>query len=194
MSIKYTIRDNPMLLPRHIKNARLFSNRLEMLHTFAKNGSIGCEVGVWAGDFSELILRSIRPRKLHLIDIEIQDGVRSRFNQAGISSVLDIREGDSSTMLKQFPNGYFDWIYIDGDHSYEGVKCDADVAVDKIKADGFLFFNDYKMGDHNYPNIFYPYGVIRVVNNLCLNNNFEMLVFTFQAQMYCDVVIRRTQG
>jgi hypothetical protein len=31
-------------------------------------GSVGAEIGVWRGDFSAWILRTVRPARLHLID------------------------------------------------------------------------------------------------------------------------------
>jgi len=61
----------------------------------------------------------------------------------------------------------------------------------KLKKDGILMFNDYKMGDHNHKEGFYPYGVIHVVNDLCLNKDFQMFGFAFHHQMYCDVLLAR---
>ena len=39
--------------------------------------------------------------------------------------------GDSSSNLETFPDGTFDWIYVDGDHSEAGVQRDADCAARK---------------------------------------------------------------
>jgi len=115
--------------------------------------------------------------------------VRTRFADAAPAPVL--HEGDSVEVLARFPDEHFDWIYIDGDHSLDGVTRDAGIAVRKIKRDGLLLFNDYTMGDHNVPEGFYPYGTIPVVNDLCLNHGFEMIGFAFHCQMYCDAAIRR---
>lgn len=41
--------------------------RRQLLRLLPKE-SIGAEIGVWKGDFSEEILRLVRPRELHLID------------------------------------------------------------------------------------------------------------------------------
>jgi len=38
-----------------------------VLRNFPKN-SVGAEIGVWKGDFSQEILGIVKPRKLHLID------------------------------------------------------------------------------------------------------------------------------
>jgi hypothetical protein len=191
MNTMATIKDNPTLGQEHIAHCRMFADRLEMVRAFAEPGTVGAEVGVWDGDFSALLLKFIAPKRLHLLDIAIREKLLERFADELIGPTIMLHNGDSSTILSAFPDDHFDWIYIDGDHSYNGVKRDADVAVRKIKEDGFLFFNDYTMGDHNCQGGFFPYGVISVVNDLCLHDGFEMLGFGFHSQMYCDVTIRR---
>jgi hypothetical protein len=186
--------DNPMLRQEHIANCRVFTDRLAMMKALAPRRGIGAEVGVWKGKFSDLLLKHIEPISLHLIDLEIRDEVKQRLSVELGGPILKVHQGDSSTVLSAFPDEYFDWIYIDGDHSLSGVSRDAEVSIRKLKGDGILFFNDYKMGDHNFPNGFYPYGVIPVVNNLCLNNGFEMIGFALHVQMYCDVAIKRVEG
>jgi hypothetical protein len=41
--------------------------RMRLLRMLPRN-SVGCEVGVWKGDFSAQILAVVKPRELHLID------------------------------------------------------------------------------------------------------------------------------
>lgn len=49
--------------------------------------------------------------------------------------------GDSKTT--DFPDGaYFDILYIDGDHSYEGVKTDYDRHVGRVKDGGIVLIHD----------------------------------------------------
>jgi hypothetical protein len=189
---KITIKNNPMLSQEHIAHCRMFPSRLEMVIAFAERETVGAEVGVWDGDFSTLLMKFIAPKELHLIDSQVREQMKIRLSSGCLSGPeITVKQGDSSKVLSTYPDEFFDWIYIDGDHSYDGVKRDADVSIKKIKRDGLLFFNDYKMGDHNHPDGFYPYGVIEVVNNLCLYNGFEMVGFGFHPQMYCDVTIRR---
>ena len=57
--------------------------------------------------------------------------------------MIEIHESDSVTALHAFPDKYFDWIFIDGDHSYGGVRRDTDIAKVKIKPGGLLVFDDY---------------------------------------------------
>jgi hypothetical protein len=102
---------------------------------------------------------------------------------------VTVKEGDSSKNLNVYPDGYFDFIYIDGDHSYEGVQKDADVAKTKIKKDGIIAFNDYTLWS------FYEmaeYGVPYVVNNLCINDEFKVIAFAFMHHGYHDIALRRS--
>lgn len=68
------------------------------------------------------------------------------------------------------------------------MKRDADLSKQKLKVDGILIFNDYIKYSHFDDSYF---GVIPVVNNLVVNEGFEVLGFALQADMYCDVAIRR---
>jgi Methyltransferase domain len=185
------IKENPMLDELSIANCRIYTDRVAMAGALVPSGGIGAEVGIWDGDFSAILLQILAPARLHLIDISIRERVTARFGNSLHGPILCLHEGDSAEALRQFPDEHFDWIYIDGDHSYPGVRRDAEVAVRKIKPTGLLLFNDYTMGDHNVSGGFYPYGVIRVVNELCLHSGFEMIGFAFHPEMYGDVAIRR---
>ena len=185
------IKPNPMLDEQSITNCRMFVDRAAMVRALVPLGGIGAEVGVWDGDFSAILLQILAPVRLYLIDIAIRERVMTRFADKLGGPILTAHQGDGVEVLRQFPDEHFDWIYVDGDHSYSGVRRDAEIAVRKIKPAGVLFFNDYTMGDHNVPEGFYSYGVIPVVNDLCLHNGFEMIGFAFQPEMYCDVAIRR---
>jgi hypothetical protein len=50
---------------------------------------------------------------------------------------------DSVGASKKFADGYFDYVYIDGDHSYEGVKRDIEAWYPKVKKNGILAGHDY---------------------------------------------------
>jgi hypothetical protein len=79
-------------------------------------------------------------------------------------------------------------IYIDAGHDYPSVKKDATQSKEKIKEEGVLIFNDYIKYSH-YDDSYY--GIIPVVNELVVNQGFEVLGFALQADMYCDIAIRR---
>lgn len=178
----------PMLTPRHLENCRLLPDRESILRRM-RVGGICAEVGVQTGQFSHSILSICRPATLHLIDRNLTGfSIGERFQPEVDSRTVCVHEGDSSTILQGFQDGSFDFIYIDGDHSYEGVQRDIRAATSKLVERGFLIFNDYTYWS---PVECMPYGVIRAVNELCLEQDWEAVYFSLARYMYCDMAIRR---
>eukprot|EP00557_Chaetoceros_sp_GSL56_P007280 CAMPEP_0176489726 /NCGR_PEP_ID=MMETSP0200_2-20121128/7460_1 /TAXON_ID=947934 /ORGANISM="Chaetoceros sp., Strain GSL56" /LENGTH=140 /DNA_ID=CAMNT_0017886923 /DNA_START=430 /DNA_END=849 /DNA_ORIENTATION=+ len=62
------------------------------------------------------------------------DGVKLRFYK---KLSLD------SKLLEQLPNNFYDFIYLDGDHSYMGVKQEIPLYWSKLKRGGVLAGHDY---------------------------------------------------
>lgn len=144
------------------------SDRDFLLETFPKD-SIGAEIGVHLGDFSQRILDSVSPRELHLIDPwehqpssayrqawygggakrgqtemdERHASVVTRFGQSIDEGRVHVHRGHSAEVLRQFPDQYFDWVYIDGNHLYEYVKKDLELAFQKVKVGGYVSGDDY---------------------------------------------------
>jgi len=52
----------------------------------------------------------------------------------------------SEEAADHFPNSFFDYVYIDGDHSYEGVTRDLASYFPKIKIGGLILGDDYGWG------------------------------------------------
>lgn len=135
-------------------------------------GSVGAEIGVYRGRFSEQILRIARPRELHLIDPWKHEegevyrkalfGGRSQGGQAGMDACLErirskfardiavgrvvIHRGFSGEVISRFPDQYFNWIYIDGNHLYDFVRQDLEIAFRKTRAGGVICGDDYMDG------------------------------------------------
>lgn len=55
--------------------------------------------------------------------------------------IIPVRS-DSKKAYKQFKDNSVDMVFIDGDHSYEGVKADIQNFAPKIKTSGFLLLHD----------------------------------------------------
>jgi hypothetical protein len=176
----------PQLQDAHLCNCRVIADRHSLLEQLPK-GAIVAEVGVAYGDFSQEILTRTQPRELHLIDLEQRWG--ERFLHLG--NQVQNHIGDSSDQLAQLPNAYFDWIYIDADHSYEMVKRDTEIAKRKVKSGGLLVFNDYTVYDAFLAQ---PYGVPKTVHELCREENWEMTHLALEATGFFDVVLRRREA
>ena len=134
--------------------------------------SIGTEIGVNEGDFSERILEIVRPKRLHLIDPwkfekeelyrttpygseKIKDqkmmdekckNVERRFKNEIKKGQVIINRGYSEEILSVFDDNYFDWVYVDGNHLYEFVKKDLDLCFKKLMTGGLITGDDYYEG------------------------------------------------
>lgn len=53
----------------------------------------------------------------------------------------------SEIAYQDFPDGYFDYIYIDGEHLYEWVKRDIELWYPKLKVNGIFAGHDFEMAE-----------------------------------------------
>ena len=129
-------------------------SREELVSRLPKNGNVA-EIGVDKGDFSRVILDQSNPKKLILIDpwIEMLDikQVQSE-HQEKYNSVVKMFGGDdrvniikksSVDALFDIAEASLDWIYIDGDHKYEGCLQDLQHYTTKVKEDGYICGHDW---------------------------------------------------
>ncbi|MEM7646527.1 MAG: class I SAM-dependent methyltransferase, partial [Pseudomonadota bacterium] len=109
----------PPLTARNLQNCQLLVNRQEILKLIPK-GSIGVEVGVLFGDFSQKIIDIVQPQTFHLIDLEkdFLEAVKSRLLKNGYQGKLHCHCGNSNLVLKTLDQQSLDWIYVDGGHDY----------------------------------------------------------------------------
>jgi hypothetical protein len=123
---------------------------------YIKEGDVCAEIGVWKGHRSSQILKC-KPSKLHLIDPWESQDVIGRCYSVEQEKMDKIHEGVSTKLGKLsnveihrnfstdviFPKEYFDWIYIDGDHSCDAVKKDLAFYYPLMKRGGYLCGDDY---------------------------------------------------
>ena len=160
-------------------------------------GSTGAEIGVFKGNFSEKILKHVKPKKLHLIDpweyqsLEIYSqsqygGIKGK-NQSNMDQIyhsvikkfskeikagqVEIHRKYSHKAFKEFPDHYFDWIYIDGNHHYEFVQKDLNLYYDKVKKGGYITGDDYVVG------AWWKDGVKKAVDEFIVMKNLEIILF-----------------
>jgi hypothetical protein len=157
--------------------------------------SVGAEIGVWRGDFSARILRTVRPAKLHLIDPwtfmgteeyrdawyggklaadqaamdDIYDSVLRRFAREIATGVVEVHRSASEEASSRFPTAYFDWVYVDGNHLYEAVRADLELYGAKLRAGGLLAGDDYGLPG------WWDDGVTRAVDELLAAGGYEIV-------------------
>ena len=160
--------------------------RIQFLKTLPVN-AITAEIGVWRGAFSKKILSVTKPKKLFLIDPWIQyNSIEKRedeaYNEAFVEVIKkfkkQIKNGQVVLHRKKshdaaifFSDNFFDWIYIDGDHSYEAVIQDLILFFPKIKPGGVIFGDDYVKGCH---------GVVKAVNKFCSDYKISKTIIASQ--------------
>ncbi len=178
-----------MLQERHLKNCRVLEHRDRILEFLPKK-AVCAEIGIETAKTSEKILKAAEPSKLHLIEIDAAwiENARNKFSKELSENRVFLHHGSSYEELSKFDDNYFDWVYIDGDHTYNGAKKDLEVARIKTKDDGLIWLHDYIFYDHISHN---KYGVIEAVNEMCHAHDYEMIYYAFHPQMFNSVVLKR---
>ena len=161
-----------------------------ILEKLGLNG-YGVEIGVSMGNYSEVLLSSTKLSKIYFIDPWkeyprdvyndntncTQEGQDNRFKYVTdkLKKYGDracIIRKDSIDALRDFSDGYFDFVYIDANHAYEYVKIDINNWYPKVKVGGIFAGHDYM----NAVTRTGVYGVKQAVDEFCKNNKITPLI------------------
>lgn len=133
---------------------------------------IGAEIGVRFGKNAEQLLDLLPNLTLHMIDrwekppagdsyYNSGDGIADRpaghllrarkqcaerIERFGYRAKMITSE--SAIAAARYPNEFFDFVFVDADHSYEGSKRDSVIWLPKVKPGGYICGHDY-----NHPKI-----------------------------------------
>ena len=167
----------------HTRNCRVLPTRMHLLGCLPRGG-VAAEIGVAFGNFTNEILERNKPEKLHLVDAwetgRYQQGleqIHKRFSDQISCGAIEINKGLSTDRLPEFPDGYFDWVYIDTDHSYATTRNELRLAAKKIKPGGYIAGHDFTSGN---PTKALSYGVIEACNEFCVNEGWEYAYLTLE--------------
>ncbi len=137
--------------------------RRSMLQKLPKGG-VCIEVGVWRGEFTQMLLNQLQPKKLTLIDPwknfdaredafdgktkddefeRIFNEVNSKYAAQIAVGQVEVKRALSADALAEMDNESLDFAYLDGDHSYEGVKADLAGVFPLMKSGGVIMMDDY---------------------------------------------------
>ena len=166
----------------NIKGCKTVLNRLDLINEMKKGGVVA-ELGVDNGNFSEIILKNNRPKELHLIDIwdsknystTKYKSVLQKFKEELQQKEIFINKKFSTTAAKDYPDEFFDWIYIDTDHSYATTIEELYTWQSKIKKDGYILGHDYISGSFKEG---HKYGVMEAVTEFCIKEKFKLAILT----------------
>jgi len=155
-------------LARKLRKSKQRKNK-KFLLKLMPNNSVCTEIGVFQGQLSQDILTIVKPKELYLIDPWLHDDeffngnycspklfniekneeryqlVKKKFENNPIVSI--IRE-KSEIALEKFPDNFFDWVYIDGDHSTEAVLKDLELCLKKVKPTGYITGDDIRFDEN----------------------------------------------
>jgi len=172
--------------------------RSQLLQLLPKGGEIA-EIGVAEGDFSQCILDTVAPQRLHLIDPwEHQDradyardannvsdlkqeerfnSVLARFRGEIGSGTVRVHRDYSDDAAIFFADGQLDWVYIDGMHTLDAAYGDLVTYGSKVKRDGFIIGHDYT----NYVQAQrWNFGVVEAVNRYVIETGYEFVALTLE--------------
>lgn len=154
-----------------------FPHRIDLLRQMP-HGTIGAELGVFAGDFTEEVTEAIRPALLFAVDQWTGthtsgdvNGENHRTLDLGLQRQelterwrgnlpIKIVQAESAAWLWSQPHASLDWVYIDTRHTYEQCAHELAAARHAVKPGGWLMGHD-----------FCPYafpGVVRAVREFAV--------------------------
>ena len=144
------------------------------------------EIGTWNGGTFYVWART-NPQAEKIISIDLPDGdygggydekrikFFSEFASDRKNTSLSFIRGDSKSkstveMLKSvLGNRTIDFLYIDGDHTYDGIKKDFEIYSELMSSDGMIGFHDINTHKDGY-------GVIQFWNEIKQNYRYEEFI------------------
>jgi SAM-dependent methyltransferase len=176
---------SPRLPAALVEDCQVVPDRFALLERLPQEGVVA-EVGTLKGKFAKRILRTCRPRALHLIDLDFSACDRKLLANPRVTA----HQGDSAKVLAQFPDSSFDWIYVDAGHDYAAVRADALASRDKIRPGGYLVFNDFAHIDPELGR----YGVHRAAMEFAQNEGWALAFLALDGAALYDVALRRPES
>jgi hypothetical protein len=188
-------RRGPVLRLASSLRRRLRHRRRGTFFRLVPKGSVCAEIGVWKGDFTARIVRAVEPTKLHLIDPwafmgdeayrrawygskhahdqaamdRLYGDVLQRFAGPIAAGVVEVHRCPSAEAACAFTDGYFDWVYIDGNHLYSFVRQDLELFDPKVKDGGLIAGDDYGVTG------WWKDGVTRAVDEFVTSRGYDVV-------------------
>jgi hypothetical protein len=151
---------------------------VDTLQTLGRTQLVGAEVGVWQGETSEYLLRSLPELQLHMVDRWttyppsatascLKNANQQAFDAAHqlaiqatdfAASRRTIHRQDSVRAAASLDDESLDFVVIDAEHSYESVLADINAWWPKLKPGGILVGHDY--GHPRFPGVKRAFDVL----------------------------------
>jgi len=124
-----------------------FFGLVDLVDDLSTSRGVMMEIGTYSGEGTAIFASSNKFLKIHTCDpwdyphhfeMKMQFRTNTRY-----WDYIEHHRKYSQWIVNDFPNKYFDFVYIDGDHSYESVNNDIKSWLPKIKSNGFIGGHDY---------------------------------------------------
>ncbi len=131
----------------------------------ASDGAHFVEVGCWLGRSTCYLAQAIRcsGKNIRLTVVDTFEGVPGdelqellgpfggsvhrafldNLRRCGVQDIVEVLVGNSRVAHEEFQNGSLDLVFIDANHSYEGIKADIENFLPKIRHGGHIGGHDY---------------------------------------------------
>lgn len=198
MKIMKSIVKKTFIYPFYLRMKERFMNQREVIRLeklrgpvikkYIPKGGIGAELGVFKGNFSEVLLNLTNPKELHLIDpwyFLSANWDWAGGNQSTVDALCKVLKSNKKNInekkvfvhiqedlivLNEFPDGYFDWIYLDSTHQYEHTVAELELIQKKIKVTGVICGDDWQPDfKHRH------HGVFKAVNEFCDKYQYKII-------------------
>lgn len=145
----------------HHKDQKILRHLLDQIEVSVPNI---LEIGCWTGQSTAVIGAYLRGNKqwsgrLNVIDpfsgtsdsklpelaneYDIRAIFEHNMTMLGFMHFIKVHQGKSEDKHVFFPDDFFDFIFIDGDHKYSGVKKDLELYYPKLRRGGIICGHDY---------------------------------------------------
>lgn len=164
------------------------SYRGPIIEKYLPKNAVGAELGVLKGNFSSVLLRRLSPKELHLIDpwyllsaewdwkmdypstVDALCDILKRYKKQIEERKIVVHVQDDIKALKEFPDGYFDWVYIDSSHHYNHTVAELELLRKKVKPDGIISGDDW-CSDITHIH----HGVYKAVNEFMIKYDYTLI-------------------
>lgn len=172
------------------------ATRLDLLAELPKK-MVMAELGVFEGVFSREIVRICGPSELHLIDLwkrsRSPDSTNlkiKRLKRFGMwrakraiqkeykdDARVRLHQGLTTEVMAEFPDDYFDFVYVDASHKYENVMADLLLSYLKVCDGGYICGHDYQYFVDGKDSLMYE-GLRQAVDEFCAEKGLAIGILT----------------
>lgn len=101
------------------------------------------ELGCYKGHTTAAIADHL-PASARLVTVDVDPAAGEAFRHSVAASRIELRIGHTGPQLfHQDAPGSYDFIFVDADHSYGGVKRDTELALSLVSPGGLIVWHDY---------------------------------------------------